>query len=162
MSRVRVGLIAAGIVTVAAALVGAVLYVGQSRHEAVAPVGAPSPTQTTVAAPSLAPPTITTVIVSPPPVTQTIAAVPPTRTLSGPIPDLVPYNDEFLAAIQRNGWTIWDRTMMLRRAHEACGMLRGGESSPLIAQKLLGVEPQLTPQMATQFVSTVSAVYPCF
>ena len=39
-------------------------------------------------------------------------------------------------------------------------MLRAGEPRSLISQNLVGVEPQLTMQMAWQFTDIVSASYP--
>ncbi|WP_167305472.1 DUF732 domain-containing protein [Mycolicibacterium neoaurum] len=86
--------------------------------------------------------------------------LPPAPTF---LPELVAFDDQFMATLQRNGFVVYDRAMGLKQAHATCAMLRNGEPSDLVSQKFLGVNPEITWQMATQFVGTVRGVYPgCF
>lgn len=161
MSRGRVALIAGGIVLAAAVVAGVVLWAGRARHDSPTPVAAPSSTTTTVASPP-PPPVVTTVIVSQPAVvTKTVAAPAPQQPyLQGPLPDLVPYNGQFLNVVRQHNWFIADQVRMLQRAHETCQMLRDGDSRQLIVQKLVVAEPQLAPQMAYEFTQMVTQGYP--
>lgn len=108
----------------------------------------------------LPPSTVTVTAPPPPPVTQQVAVPQAPPTAPSVIPDLVLYNEQFLGLIQQRGWAVWDRQLMLNRAHATCSMLRDGESPDLIASKLMGVERQLSWQMAVQFVGTVRDAYP--
>lgn len=160
----------AGLLVAGAAVVG-VLYLRD--HETVEPV-ALTPTSSVVAPPPLPPPppvTVTTVVVQQPAQTVTKQAPPPQRppapvssnglpVAPSVLPDLIPFNDEFLDALRASGWVIWNPTLMTQRGHSTCSMLRDGESRTLISQKLMGVEPQLAFQAAMQFTNIVSAVYP--
>lgn len=108
------------------------------------------------------PPSTVTVTAPPPPVARPVA-VPPSQDVPiapSVIAGLIPYNERFLAMIQQRGWAVWDRELMLERAHSTCSMLRDGENPDLIANKLMGVEAQLSWQMAAQFVGTVRDAYP--
>lgn len=105
----------------------------------------------------------------PPPstVTQTVAApgprvIPPKPPLSGPLPDLMPSNAQFIGNLRQLGWTIPNNYVptAIQRGHEACQMLREGEPPDLMARKLIAVETQLTMAMALQFIDTVSTTYP--
>lgn len=117
----------------------------------------PKPTKTV----PLPPATVTVTAPPPPPVTKQVA-IPPQAAPTAPsvIAGLIPYNERFLTMIQQRGWAIWDRNLMLERAHSTCSMLRDGENPDLIASKLMGVEAQLNWQMAVQFVGTVRDAYP--
>ncbi|WP_349318973.1 DUF732 domain-containing protein [Mycolicibacterium canariasense] len=159
---------AATLLTVGAVVVG---FWYLRDHETVEPVVA-TPTSTVVALPPPPPPvTVTTVVVQQPPTTVTQQAPPPVRppvsvssngqpVAPSVLPDLTPYNDEFLEALRLSGWVVWNPVLMTQRAHSTCSMLRDGEPRTLISQKLVGVEPQLAFQTAMQFTNLVTAVYP--
>jgi hypothetical protein len=106
-----------------------------------------------------------TVTVQAPPKTIQAAQPPvtvfPSRPpLQGPLPDLIPYDRQFIANLQARDWVVWNPALMAQRGQEACVMLRDGEPRGLISQKLVGVEPQLTLAMAWQFTEIVSDTYP--
>lgn len=167
-------------VVVVAGLVGYHLQPSQMTAE-------PPATSTTTAAaaattsvtPKLTPPpvTVTTVVVQQPPKTVTRQAAPPPSWQGGPapidsaglppaptvIPALIPFNDEFMATLERNGIAIYDRPLALKQAHATCSMLRDGEHPDLVSRKLMGVNPNINWQGATQVVGIVRDVYPgCF
>lgn len=109
------------------------------------------------------PPVQTVTVTAPPPPVARQVAIPPSQAVPvapSVIAGLIPYNERFLAMIQQRGWAVWDRELMLERAHSTCSMLRDGENPDLIANKLMGVEAQLSWQMAAQFVGTVRDAYP--
>lgn len=128
-----------------------------------------------VAAPSVAPeptapkPTATATFTADVPAAKTMRPPPPppppprvlpTGVAPTRLPDLAGYNDEFMIILKRNGWTIWNSSLMVQRGHSTCSMLRDGEPRDLISRKLMGVEPQLTYQMAYAFTQIVTASYP--
>lgn len=111
--------------------------------QATPSVSAPPPS------PIRLPPPPPTSLPPPPPVTSTVvvstvvaappAAPTPTR-LSALLPDLLPYDQRFLATLQADGWQVWDPALMAQRGHETCAMLRDGVPRAEIAQDLLLVE----------------------
>ena len=79
---------------------------------------------------------------------------------AGPLPDLMPYNGQFINNLRASGWAVWNEALMAQRGHETCAMLRDGEPRSLISQKLVALEPQVTFARAMQFTNIVSASYP--
>ncbi|MCV7254162.1 hypothetical protein H7J86_18535 [Mycobacterium hackensackense] len=175
----RITAVAAGASTalIATAAVVGFLYMRDRLDAVQVPAADATPTSTVALPPPPlpAPPpvTITTVVVQQAPKTITNVAPPPTwdrptppvvfpskPPLAGPLPDLMPYNAEFLSNLRVYGWTIWNEAVMIQRGHETCAMMRDGEPRGLISQKLIGVEPQLTMQMAMQFTNIVTSAYP--
>lgn len=171
--RITGGAVAASLVAVAVAAVLAGMHLG--REGTTTPTAATSSMvpATTIAVPVAeespplppAPPpvTITTVIKQVPAPTGGWAppvVLPSKPPLQGPLPDLMPYNDQFVANLRAHTWNIWDMPRIIRRGHETCQMLRDGEPRELIVSKLLTVEPQLTRPMGMQFTEIVSDSYP--
>lgn len=161
-------------ITAAAAAAATLLTVGAvvvafwylRDHETVEPVAA-TPTSTVVPLPP--PVTVTTVVVQQPPTTVTKEAKPTVEEpvvlpvkppLAGPLPDLMPYNGQFINNLRASGWAVWNEALMAQRGHETCAMLRDGEPRSLISQKLVALEPQVTFARAMQFTNIVSASYP--
>jgi hypothetical protein len=147
-----------------AAVVGFIYLRDHETAESVAS----TPTSAVVTPPP-PPVTVTTVVIEKPPTTVTQVATPTTPRpvvlpvkppLAGPLPDLMPYNGQFISNLRMSGWVVWNEALMVQRGHETCAMLRDGEPRNLISQKLIGVEPQLTFPMALQYTNIVSASYP--
>lgn len=158
VSRARVGLIAGGIVTVAAVVAGAVLLIGHSRRTDPTPVAA-TPTSTTtppVAAPPPPPPppTVTTVIVQQPPATVTQATPTPAAPQWVSI-----YDQQLFNKLIGQGVAVSDYAQMARDAHLVCARLSNGQAVASVkndyAQASGGnyVIGQL-------FVSDVMSIYP--
>lgn len=168
--RITVAVVSAAVVLAAGA--GVVAW-SHLRTESEPAVAAPASTATVKPAPTfwgsprapkpLPPPpsTVTVTAPPPPPVTQQVAVPPPVVPVApSTIAGLIPYDEYFLTLIQQRGWAVWDRKLMLERAHSTCSMLRDSEHPDAIASKLMGAERQLTWQMAAQFVGTVRDAYP--
>lgn len=170
--RITGGAVAASLVVVAVAAVLAGMHM-RTEDVPVAAVTSSMVPATTLAVPvavepPLPPPappavTITTVIKQVPAPTggwATPVVLPSKPPLQGPLPDLTPYNDQFVANLRAHTWNIWDMPLIIRRGHETCQMLRDGEPRELIVSKLVTVEPQLTRPMGMQFTEIVTDTYP--
>ncbi|WP_020102679.1 hypothetical protein [Mycobacterium sp. 360MFTsu5.1] len=167
VSRVRVGLIAGGIVAVAGMVVGAVLFVGWNRHETASALVVSSPTQTTSVAPlqlgASAPPapppppvTITTVIVQAPPSVSTKTAPVPTPAA----PQWVSiYDQQLFNRLIAQGIVVRDFASMARDAHLVCAHLANGQS-PFNAKREYAAASGGNMTVGEVFVSDVMAIYP--
>lgn len=160
VSRVRVGLVAGGIIAAAAIAVGAVLAIGNARHETTAPI--PMVDRSTPLASPLPPaPAVTTVIIQAPPTTIT-QQVKPSQV---PVGTPVAADPDFVAAMQAQGWIVSNTAVMTLRAHQVCGALQQGATKSAVIQHLLsdaGQAPWSDDDItkANQFVSTAMRIYP--
>ncbi len=168
VSRLRVGLIAAGIVMAAAVAVGAVLVVGRTRHEAPAAVALPT---STTAAPTEQPlgaslppappppaslPTVTTVIVQAPPSVITKSAPVPTPAA----PQWVSiYDQQLFNRLAGQGVNIMDYGSMARDAHLICARLANGRTVASVTDEYAQAS-RGNYVIAQLFVSDVMAIYP--
>lgn len=157
----RVGLVAGGIITAAAVIVGALILVERARHDTPTPAAAPSSTVTVAAAPVPAP-TVTTVIVQAP-AAATIAPAPKPSQVAVGSP--VAEDPTFIARMQAQGWEIANQALMTLRAHQVCGALQQGATKQAVIEHLLSdVSPppwaNADVTQATQFVSTAMRTYP--
>lgn len=156
VSRVRVALIAVGIVAMAASAVGAVLWLGSAKRGPPAPVAAPSAVQTTTAPPLPPPPTVTTVIVQQPAQTITQAAPP---TPSGKPAWLAAYDQRLLNELAAQGIRLKNPDSVTRDAHIVCQHLSNGQSVAAVKQEYATASGG-DQVMGEFFVSTVMSIYP--
>lgn len=164
MSRVRVALIAGGIVAVAGLVVGAVLFVGHSRRTDPTPLAA-TPSLTTTPAPIAAPPaappppppvTVTTVVVQAPPAVSTKAAPAPTPAA----PQWVSiYDQQLFNRLTGQGITIQDYASMARDAHLVCARLSNGRSVAAVTDEYAQAS-RGNYVIAQVFIGDVMAIYP--
>lgn len=170
--RITALAVACSVALVITAAAVAYLHLRKGESEVQTPI---TPTSIVVAAP-VPPVTVTTVVVQQPPKTVTRQAPVPGWIRPGPdpsqiapqgrpvapevLPDLIPYNSQFLVALRAHDWVILNETFILQRGHSVCSMLRDGESRDVISRKLMGVESQLTYPMAMQFTDIVTDTYP--
>jgi len=163
VSRVRVALIAGGIVAVAGLVVGAVLFVGHSRRADTTPLAAtPSPTPPTpVAAPPPAPPppppvTVITTVIQAPPAISTKAAPAPTPAA----PQWVSiYDQQLFNRLTGQGITIQDYASMARDAHLVCARLSNGRSIAAVTDEYAQAS-RGNYVIAQVFIGDVMAIYP--
>ena len=164
VSRVRVALIAGGIVAVAGLVVGAVLFVGHSRRTDPTPLAA-TPSLTTTPAPIGAPPpappppppvTVTTVVVQAPPAVSTKAAPAPTPAA----PQWVSiYDQQLFNRLTGQGITIQDYASMARDAHLVCARLSNGRSVAAVTDEYAQAS-RGNYVIAQVFIGDVMAIYP--
>jgi hypothetical protein len=178
--RITGAALAGSLVVIAAAGVVAVLGIRGVWHvDAPVIVAAPSTTEvpaptTAAAATVLAPwitPTATTVIAQPitPTKTVTAAAPPPvtvqapmSKTVYVPIPPPLPvnYDQRLIYNLQARGFTVFDAASVTAQAHQACGMLQGGDSPQAVVEHFTGGPFNTSPADAASFVTTVMLTYP--
>jgi len=156
---------------------GAVMQTGRSAPPAAA-VAAPS--TVTVEA---TPPTVTvkatppTVTVRDTPPTVTVEAAPPRETVPDPV-SVIPspprssipapgevdsvYDQRFLDQMRSLGYVIVNRQLLLRNAHEACRLLRQGESTGQVNQEMsqrMGTSMSDTLQLTSSAMLTYPDCY---
>jgi len=86
----------------------------------------------------------------PPPPPPPVAA-PPAVT-----PQIAAYDQQFIANLRANLWTIWDPSRIAEQGHWVCAKLEQGLSPYAVSQLLFGI----TPGEQQSFVSTAMATYP--
>lgn len=122
----------------------------------------------------------TTVVVAPPepsappePRASFVADVPDARTMNLPPPPppppaaapgltpelLAAFDQQFIANLQADHWTITDATLITQNGHKVCALLQQGATPQMIAQRLVEAA-SLDPTEAQSFVVTAMATYP--
>lgn len=151
-SWITVAVVAASVAVIVAA--GAVAW-AHLRTDSTAPTppqAAPTPTTAPAPVPQ-APATVTTVIVQPPaPTASQPAATPPSPTYDG-------FDEQFVAIMQRAGWTKDSPVFLARRGRQVCSMLQGGATPDYVKQRIV-TDSGLPWDQAVLFTDTAMSVYP--
>ena len=118
----------------------------------IAPVAAPLP-------PNPPPVTVTTVVVQAPPSTVTAQPEDP-PDLNPSLPALTRADWNFLSRLEGQGWIISDPVLFAQRGHETCAMLRNGEPTSLVQQKLMQLNGVTNGKEAWMVIDAAMASYP--
>lgn len=118
------------------------------------PKAAPQPS------PAAPPPvTVTTVVIQAPPSTVTAQQLPPPNA-NPSAPALTDTDWRFLSRLQGEGWIISDPVLFAYRGHETCAMLRNGEPTTLVQQKLMQLDGVTNGKDAWSVIDAAMATYP--
>ncbi|MCV7205329.1 DUF732 domain-containing protein [Mycolicibacterium peregrinum] len=161
--RRSVAIVAAAVgVSLCLVAVAVVLGFRYGGGEQAAPVAAPATTKAVpIAAPSPPPNpppvTVTTVVVQVPPSTVTAQQqIPPNANQ----PTLTGADWNFLSTLEGQGWVISDPVLFAQRGHETCAMLRNGEPTSLVQQKLMQLNGVTNGKEAWMVIDAAMASYP--
>ncbi|CPR12388.1 hypothetical protein BN971_03686 [Mycobacterium bohemicum DSM 44277] len=164
-ARAVLGAGCAAAVALLAAVGGLIAMLAHRGDRSPAPAAQPATVvvQTSIVAP--APPVTATVTVQAAPTTVTVKVpVTPTRALKAVTPSSVDNaNDErFLARMRSLGYTVTDKDLILRNAHETCRLFQSGESVEQVNQQM-STQMRASMSDTVQLTSSAILAYPdCF